>query len=96
MNFKQNYLDLGELRAGVIKTITFYPKEELKDIDNMTSSCGCSIPRIENGKIVVSFTPGSIPIHLQFSGQYKTNKSITLNYKDGSSEMLGFSAIIKK
>lgn len=96
MNFQQNYLDLGELRVGVTKDIIFYPKEELKDIDTMSSSCGCSIPRIENGNIVVSFTPGSIPIHLQFSGQYKTNKSITLNYKDGSSEMLGFSAIIKK
>lgn len=96
MNFKQNNINLGELKVGVTKSITFHPKEELKDIDNMTSSCGCSIPKIKNGNIVVSFTPGSIPIHLQFSGQYKTNKSITLNYKDGSSEMLGFSATIKK
>ena len=96
MNFKQNNINLGELKVGVTKDIIFYPKEKLKDIDNMTSSCGCSIPKIKNGNIVVSFTPGSIPIHLQFSGQYKTNKSITLNYKDGSSEMLGFSATIKK
>ena len=96
MNFKQNNINLGELKVGVTKSITFNPKEELKDIDNMTSSCGCSIPRIENGKIVVTYTPGSIPIHLQYLGQYKTNKTITINYKDGSSEMLGFSATIKK
>ena len=96
MNFKQNNINLGELKVGVTKSITFHPKEELKDIDNMTSSCGCSIPKIKNGNIVVSFTPGSIPIHLQYLGQYKTNKTITINYKDGSSETLSFRATIKK
>ena len=96
MNFKQSNINLGDLRVGITKSITFHPKEELKDIDNMTSSCGCSIPKIENGKIVVTYTPGSIPIHLQYLGQYKTNKTITINYKDGSSEMLSFTATIKK
>jgi hypothetical protein len=96
MNFKKNDIVLNDLKVGVTKDIIFYPKEELKDIDNMTSSCGCSIPRIENGKIVVTYTPGSIPIHLQYLGQYKTNKTITINYKDGSSEMLSFTATIKK
>ena len=96
MNFKQNHITLNDLKVGVTKNITFHPKEKLKDIDNMTSSCGCSIPKIENGKIVVTYTPGSIPIHLQYLGQYKTNKTITINYKDGSSEMLSFTATIKK
>jgi hypothetical protein len=96
MNFKKNDIILNDLKVGVTKDIIFYPKEELKDIDNMTLSCGCSIPRIENGKIVVTYTPGSIPIHLQYLGQYKTNKTITINYKDGSSEMLSFTATIKK
>ena len=96
MNFKQNYIDLGELKVGVTKDVIFYPKEELKEISAITSSCGCSVPKIEDGNIKVSFTPGSIPIHLQFLGQYKTSKTITLAYKDGSSEILSFSAIIKK
>ena len=96
MNFKKNDIILNDLKVGVTKDIIFYPKEKLKDIDNMTSSCGCSVPRIKNGKIVVTYTPGSIPIHLQYLGQYKTNKTITINYKDGSSEMLSFTATIKK
>jgi hypothetical protein len=96
MNFKKNDIVLNDLKVGVTKDIIFYPKEKLKDIDNMTSSCGCSVPRIKNGKIVVTYTPGSIPIHLQYLGQYKTNKTITINYKDGSSEMLSFTATIKK
>lgn len=96
MNFKQNNINLGDLRVGITKSITFYPKEELKDINTMSSSCGCSIPRIENGNIVVTYTPGSIPIHLQYLGQYKTSKTITIKYKDGSSETLSFTATIKK
>ena len=30
MNFKQNNINLGELRVGITKNITFHPKEELK------------------------------------------------------------------
>jgi hypothetical protein len=98
MNFKQNYLDLGELKVGVTKDIIFYPKEKetLEEIVSISSSCGCSTPKVENDRIIVSYTPGSIPIHLQHSGQYKTTKIITINYKYGSSETLSFTATIKK
>lgn len=98
MNFKQTHINLGDLKVGKTKNIIFYPeeKETLEEIVSMSSSCGCSTPKIENDKIIVTYTPGSVPLHLQHLGQYETKKTITINYKYGSSEILSFSAIIKR
>jgi hypothetical protein len=83
-------------RVGKKMEIVFVPDEELPEIDNMTSSCGCSIPRLEDGKIKVKYTPASIPFHLAYQGEYRTTKNITVNFKNKTTNTLSFTAIIKR
>lgn len=96
MNWKSKHYNLGEIKVGIKKEIIFTPTEDLKEINNMTSSCGCSLPKLIGNTIVVIYTPGSIPTHLISIGKYDTTKTITINYKDNSQDILSFSATIKK
>ena len=97
MNFTQKQINLGEITVGKKQTVIFQATREL-DIINLESSCGCSKPSYskENNQLIVIYTPGSIPKHLQSVGRYNTTKSITITYKDGTSEVLSFKATISK
>lgn len=96
MKWQTKHINLGDLKVGKKIEITFVPLEELKEINYMKSSCGCSTPSLVNGKILVKYTPGSVPYHLIKRGWYKSTKTITIIYKDGSQDKLSFSAIVHK
>lgn len=95
MNWKTKHINLGVIKAHLKKEIIFVPEGNINDIVSMTSSCGCSVPKKIDGKVVVVYTPTSVPFHLQSKGEYKTTKNITVNYKDGTKDILSFTAIVK-
>ena len=96
MNWKQRIINLGEIKAGKKITVTFVADQDLIDVDNMISSCGCSSPRIDKNKIVVQYTPGAVPRHLQNVGFYTSENKVTITYKDRSQDILRFKAKVIK
>lgn len=97
MKWKNKIINLGEVTEGEKQTIIFKALEPL-DISTLTSSCGCTTPVYNKDKnqIKVQFTPGSIPVHLKYLGQYSTIKTVAVWYKDGSHEILKIKATIKR
>lgn len=95
MNWQKKYQTVTGI-VGIKQKITYIPEGIIEDIDSMSSSCGCSYPRLIDNKIEVSYTPGPIPIHMQHRGFYNTTKTITITYKDGSHDLLSFKATVNK
>lgn len=97
MKWKNKKINLKEVTEGKKQTIIFEALEPL-DISTLTSSCGCTTPvyNKEKNQVKVQFTPGSIPAHLKYLGQYSTTKTVTVWYKDGSHEVLTIKATVKR
>ena len=96
MNWKQRIINLGEVKVNKKITVTFEADQDLLNVDNIQSSCGCSSPRINKNKVFVNYTPGSIPRHLQNVGFYMFENKITITYKDRSQDILRFKAKVIK
>ncbi len=96
--WKTKSKNLGNLTVGRKQIIKFYAEEELQEIISLSSSCGCSKPNYDKKTRIlnVAYKPKSIPQQRKHLGFYKTTKSITIKYKDGSTDILSFSAIINK
>lgn len=97
-NWKSNSKNIGNVTTGQRQIIKFYAVRELPEISSLSSSCGCSKPNYDKKtKILnVSYNPGSIPKHLKAQGWYNTTKTITIVYKDGTRDILKFSAKVNK
>lgn len=97
MNWKSTTLNLGTIQAGKKQTVVFEADQDLKNVANMTSSCGCSSPKINGNKVIVTYTPGQVPRHLQSVGFYLSTNKVTITYNDRSQDILRFKAkVIKK
>ena len=94
MKWKRQSINLGNIKVGVKKIVIFESLDILDNIDNMIPSCGCSVPKLEGNKIIVTYTPGTVPIHLYNIGYYTSTKTIIVNYKDGNTDVLSFTAKI--
>lgn len=96
MNWERKHINTEELIVGKKKQIIFIPIGEIPLISNISSSCGCSRPKLIDNTIVVNFTPESVPQHMQKLGYYKSTKKITITYKDNTQDKLSFTSIIRK
>lgn len=97
MKWKSKHINLGSIKEGFIKTIIFEAEEDLENITTMHSSCGCSTPTLDGKrKIVIKFSPGYVPVHLYNIGYYTKTPTVTINYQDGQSDVLSFTAKIIK
>jgi hypothetical protein len=100
MEWEQTEISLGVVRPKIKKEVIFQAIGDFKEIKNMSSSCGCSEPSWDkpSKKLTVSYNPANIPLHLtqQNKTEYKTKKSITLYYDDGTNQTLTFTATVRK
>lgn len=88
-------LILGRIKENTERVFTFNVEEgDTKSIKNVKPGCGgcTTIKSVGENAILVSFKPGSFPFHLKQEGKtaYKTSKSITVYYKDDTTETLTF------
>lgn len=92
MNTHKN---LGYIKGGK-KTKIKFQVLDVEEIAEMSSSCGCSVPKkdVKNQEVIVNFTPDKVPVHLQTQGWYITEKHIILTYEDGRKAILSFKAHI--
>ena len=95
-NFEATRIDLGLIKGKSKQEIIFKAKRSL-DIAGLKPSCGCSSAVYKKFKrqLVINYKPGTVPsqVKAQFMTVYKT---IDVLYKDGSVEVLTFSAQIEK
>ena len=96
--FKEQEIDLGVIRSGSNVIFTFESLGDINDdIVGVTPGCGgCTDILGYDGKFMkVRFRSGSFPVHLA-EDFYFVSKSITIDYKDGSSEVLRYRAKVIK
>lgn len=96
--FKEQEIDLGVIRSGSNVVFNFETIADIdKDILSVTPGCGgCTDVMGYDGRFMkVRFRSGSFPVHLM-EDYYFVTKSITVDYKDGSSEVLRYRAKIIK
>jgi len=96
MIWKNKHINIGEVKVGKKKMITFNGLENLPEIRSMTSTCGCSAPKIEGNNIVVIFVAPSIPLNKITIGYDNIIKQVKIIYRDGTQDTLSFSAKIIK
>lgn len=86
-------INLGRVKQNK-KINVIFDIEDIDQIVNLESSCGCSTPKkdIKNGKIKVAYKPASVPLHLESQGYYLTSKNIKVTYSTGKEVKLTFSA----
>ncbi len=95
MKWKQTKINTRGI-VGIKQKIIFIPLEELKDVAYMKSSCGCGIPKIVDGNVEVTYTPGAIPSHLSTQGFYKSTNKVTITYHDNSQDILSFTVLVTR
>lgn len=96
--FKEQEIDLGVIRSGSNVIFTFETLGDINDdIVAVTPGCGgCTDILGYDGKFMkVRFRSGSFPMHLA-EDFYFVSKTISVDYKDGSSEVLRYRAKIIK
>lgn len=92
--FKEKEIDLGVIRSGSNVIFTFETLGDINDdIVAVTPGCGgCTDILGYDGKFMkVRFRSGSFPVHLA-EDFYFVSKTISVDYKDGSSEVLRYRA----
>jgi len=97
-------ISLGDIKSKVKQTI-YFPYEKIERVIKMTSPCDCSVPvnDVSNSRVVVTYIPSSIPIHLLQKGitEVTVKKVITVEYisfdlpKEKQIIVLSFNATIK-
>ena len=97
MKWEKTVIDLGNITTEKKQIITFQALEDI-DVKEMISSCGCSKPVFIKSKnqIIVTYTPGKIPMHLRHVGFYISIKSVIVRYQDGTQDILKFKATINE
>lgn len=99
MNWVQNIINLGQVKESSKNNLTFVATKKL-DILKATPSCGtCTFVRKFNEKTLkleVVYVPGKIPPQLRKSESIPIRKTITITYKDGTEEVLSFTAMLVK
>ena len=96
--FKEQEIDLGVIRSVSNVLFNFETLGNINDdIVAVTPGCGgCTDILGYDGRFMkVRFRSGSFPVHIM-ENFYFVTKSITVSYKDGSSEVLRYRAKIIK
>ena len=93
LDWKSSFIDLGTILEKVTVTVGFEALRDL-EIKNVQASCECSKPLYDskNKRVLVNYTPYGVPVHLKHQGYYNSTQTITVNYKDGTTDSLSFTA----
>lgn len=97
-NWINSKISIGTVKSNKKIIIIFESLDSLEDVTSVTTSCGCSKAEVKDNTIVVSYRPGSVPIHMIQSGMksFKTSKTIKVYYGNGKIDVLHFNGIVEK
>lgn len=96
MKWKSKHISLGAIDPRT-KHIIKFQAEEVLDIKEIITSCGCINPKYdpETMQLTLSYVSADIPIHLRGTGTYDTHKSVTVKYNNGEQDILSFSVTVR-
>lgn len=102
MGFLNKKVDLGGIRVGSQHTVVFRFDDEIKKLNKIETSCGCTLVDYIAGskEIKIMYKAQEMPIHLIKENKkfYQTTKAITVFFEElaapgtESTEVLTFSA----
>ena len=96
MNWINNPLDLGIIKENTAYNFEFIAAKTL-EIESAKAGCSSctSLHGYSEGRLRVKYKSSSIPIHLN-SREQRVEKNIVVKYRDKTTEVLKFTAIVRK
>lgn len=95
MNWNRTTRHFGDVYEGEELFFTFHYLGD-KEYDKHSTSCGCTSGNWINNTLQVRFKPRNVPVSVLDTGvnNYQVTKSISVFFKDGSSDRLYLKAIV--
>lgn len=87
---------LPDVKEGKMVRIVYASKVLLDDIESLSSSCGCTTPKVVGNSIEVFYTSDNIPVHLKPRGYFLSTQYVIVKYKDGTQDHLSFEVKVIK
>jgi hypothetical protein len=85
-------VNLGVIKAGSPKKVTFIGLENMPQITNIAPYCGCTTTEHDKVSNKLTITYSNSPIPNQVQGNQSISKRIDITYEDGLSEILTITA----
>jgi hypothetical protein len=91
-HWKNPIANLGVIKAGTPKKVTFIALPGMPTIDKITPYCGCTTHSYDssNGTLNITYSNKAIPMQVQ--GVQSISKRIDILYSDGLTEVLTIQA----
>jgi hypothetical protein len=92
-HWKNPIINLGIIKAGTPKKVTFIALPTMPTIDKIRPYCGCTTTNHnkETGELTITYSNSQIPVQVQ--GPQSITKRIDVTYQDGLTEVLTIKAI---
>lgn len=95
MNWKELNIELGVLKEKQKIIFSFVAVKELEILKIKPGCASCTKVKKMQGRVLpIIFTAEKIPVHLKQQGYQKIKKQVIVTYKDGSKEVLSFTATV--
>jgi len=91
-HWKNKIVNLGIIKSGTPKQVTFIALPTIPEIERIKPYCGCTTTQYdkEKGYLVITYSNSKIPDQVQ--GAQTINKRIDILYTDGETEVLTIQA----
>lgn len=92
-HWKNPTINLGIIKAGTPKKVTFFALPNMPAIEKITPYCGCTTTNYnkEKGELDITYSNSQIPMQVQ--GPQSITKRIDILYQDGLTDVLTIKAI---
>ena len=91
-HWKNPINNLGIIKAGTPKKVTFIALPDMPTIETIRPYCGCTTSQYDKEKGLLTITYSNSPIPMQVKGMQAISKRIDITYQDGLTEVLTIQA----
>jgi len=91
-HWKNPIINLGMIKAGTPKKVTFIALPTMPTIERIKPYCGCTTSQYDKEKGLLTITYSNSPIPMQVKGMQAINKRIDIIYTNGLTEVLTIQA----
>jgi hypothetical protein len=92
-HWKNSTINLGIIKAGTPKKVTFIALPDMPTIESIKPYCGCTTSQYDKEKGLLTITYSNRTIPMQVKGMQTINKRIDILYVNGLTEVLTIQAI---
>jgi hypothetical protein len=92
-HWKNSTINLGIIKSGTPKKVTFIALPDMPTIESIKPYCGCTTSQYDKEKGLLTITYSNRTIPMQVKGMQTINKRIDILYVNGLTEVLTIQAI---